>query len=77
MVLTIPFEELNDDIKAYYAAGVIKSIGIDYQYNALMGYVNDVEVEVFNFTKYFRADNRYCSSEIYCAPSQILLEFSC
>ena len=77
MVLTIPFEELNDDIKAYYAAGEIKGIGIDYQYNALLGYANGVEVEVYNFDKFFRTDNRYSSYEIYCGPTQILLEFSC
>ena len=77
MILTIAFEELNNDIKAYYAAGEVKGIGIDYQYNALLGYVNGVEVEVFNFSKYFKTDNRYSSYEIYCAPTQILLEFSC
>lgn len=74
MVLTIPFEEFNEDIKAYYAANEIKGIGIDYQYNALLGYINGVEVEVFSFNRFFRTDNRYNSYEIFCGPTQIMIE---
>ena len=74
MILTIPFEEFNSNIKQAYANGEIVSIGIDYQFNGLFGYIGDKEVEILSFNKYFKADNRYNSYEIYCGPTQILIE---
>ena len=75
MVVTIPFEDFNQDIKQHYADGAIKGIGIDYQYNGIFGYIEDKEVCVYSFDKFFKADNRYCSYEIFCGPTQILIEF--
>lgn len=75
MVLTIPFESLNPAIKEAYANGDISGIGIEYQYNGLYGYIEKEEVCVFDFGRYFKADNRYCSYEIYCGPTQIMIEF--
>jgi len=74
MVLTIPFEDFNSDIKKAYANGEIKSIAIDYQYNGLYGFIGDKEVELYSFNKFFRADNRYNTYEIYCGPTQIMIE---
>lgn len=75
MVITIPFEEFNSDIKKAYANGEIKSISIDYQYNGIFGFIDQKEVEIFSFNRFFKADNRYNHYELYCGPTQIMLEF--
>lgn len=76
MVLTIPFEDFNPQIKQAYSEGRVKGIGMEYQYNGLYGFIDNVEVCVFDFKRYFKIDNRYSSYEIYCGPTQILIEFS-
>lgn len=75
MVLTIPFEDFNPQIKQVYSEGRVKGIGMEYQYNGLYGFIDNEEVCVFDFNKYFKIDNRYSSYEIYCGPSQIMIEF--
>jgi hypothetical protein len=75
MVLTIPFEDFNPQIKQAYSEGRVKGIGMEYQYNGLYGFIDNVEVCVFDFRKFFKIDNRYSSYEIYCGPSQIMIEF--
>ena len=74
MIITVPFEEFNEKVKQGYAAGEVKSISIDYQFNAIMGYVDNVEVEVYSFNRFGRLDNRYSSYELYAGPTQILIE---
>lgn len=75
MIITIPFEDFNSEIKQAYANGEIRAIGMEYQYNGLYGYIGNEEVEVYSFNKFFRADNRFNSYEIYCGPTQIMIEF--
>lgn len=76
MVLTIPFEQFNEDVKPYYAAGEVKSLSIDYQFNAIMGYTtNGVEVEVFSFKRFWKSDNRFHRYEIFAGPTQIMIEY--
>lgn len=75
MTVTIPFEQFNEDIKAYYSAEQINSLSIDYMYNAIMGYINGVEVEIFNFSKICKLDNRYHSYNLYKGPAYITIEF--
>lgn len=75
MIITIPFEEFIPEIKQAYSDNKIKGIGIDFQYNGIYGYIEEKEVCVFDFSRYFKADNRYSSYEIFCGPTQILIEF--
>jgi len=75
MILTIPFEDLNPEVKKAYTEGKVSGIGIEYQYNGLYGFIDKEEVCVFDFKKYFKIDNRYSSYEIYCGPTQIMIEF--
>ena len=74
--IDIPFSSLNDNIKKDYLAGNIKSISIDYQFNGIFGYIEDKEVELFSFDRYFRADNRYNSYELHATNRGILLEIT-
>lgn len=76
MSLTIPFEQFEEKAKAPYLTGALKGIGIDYQYNGIYGYLNKEEVEIFSFIKFFKADNRYSSYEIFCNKKDITIEFS-
>ena len=75
MILTIPFEDFNPNIKQAYSEGKVSGIGMEYQYNGLYGFLDGEEVCVFDFGKYFKIDNRYSSYEIYCGPTQIMIEF--
>ena len=75
MILTIPFEDFKSEIKQAYSEDKIKGMGIDYQYNGIYGYINDKEVCVVDFNKYFRLDNRYSSYEIFCNSNQIIIQF--
>ena len=75
MTITIPFEHLNPDIKWAYTHNLVKGIGIDYQYNGLYGYIGENEVEVFSFNNFFKTDNRKNKYNIYCAPTQIVIEY--
>ena len=75
MIITIPFEHFNPDIKQEYTLGLIKGIGIDYQYNGIFGYIEEKEVEIFSFDKFFKADNRWNSYNIYSPPMWILIEY--
>lgn len=75
MILTIPFEDFNPKIKQPYSEGKVSGIGMEYQYNGLYGYIDNEEVCVYDFGKYFKIDNRYSSYEIYCGPTQIMIEF--
>lgn len=75
MILTIPFEDFNPKIKQAYSEGKVSGIGMEYQYNGLYGYIDNEEVCVYDFKRYFKIDNRYSSYEIYCGPTQIMIEF--
>ena len=76
MTLTIPFEQFNEKAKAPYLTGALKSIGIDYQYNSISGFLNKEEIEIFNFKKVFKLDNRYSTYQIYTNTKSITIEFN-
>jgi len=75
MLLTIPFSSLTKEVKELFVANKLKSFGIDYQPNALMAWNGDKEIEVYNFSRICKLDNRFCSYEIYFGPTEILIEF--
>jgi hypothetical protein len=75
MLITIPFSSLTKEVKELFVANKLKSFGIDYQPNALMAWNGDKEIEVYNFSRICKLDNRFCSYEIYFGPTEILIEF--
>lgn len=75
MLITIPFSSLTKEVKELFVANKLKSFGIDYQPNALMAWNGNKEIEVYNFSKICKLDNRFCSYEIYFGPTEILIEF--
>ena len=76
MLITIPFSSISEKVTELYFANKLKSFGIDYQPNALMAWNGDEEIEVYNFTKVCKLDNRFCSYELYFGPTEILIEFT-
>ena len=75
MLLTIPYHKLSKEIREAYLTNKIKSFSIDYQYNSIMGYIDDEEVEVVNFDKIFKLDNRFSGYDLYFGDNQIVVEF--
>jgi hypothetical protein len=75
MLITIPFSSLTKEVKELFVANKLKSFCIDYQPNALMAWNGDKEIEVYNFSRICKLDNRFCSYEIYFGPTEILIEF--
>jgi len=76
MLLTIPYHQLSKEIREAYLTKKIKSFSIDYQYNSIMGYIDGEEVEVVNFDKIFKLDNRFSGYELYFGENQIVVEFT-
>ena len=75
MTIHIPVSHFNERAKKLYLENKLKGIGIDYQPNALMGWYEDEEIEIFSFKKVFMwMDNRYTSYKIYQNKTEIILE---
>jgi len=65
MTIHIPISDLEPNVKKLYLENKIKSLGIDYQPNAIMGWVDKEEIEVFNFSKVCKMDNRWTGYNLY------------
>ena len=83
MIIKIPVKDLPSEIQELYNQNKLKHFGIDYQYNNLLAGVKQEsihfdkrwkEVEVFNFTKYLKMDNRFNTYEIELTPTEIIIE---
>lgn len=74
MTIHIPISDLEPSVRKLYLEKKIHDIGIDYQPNSLMGWVDRKEIEVFPFGKVCKMDNRWSSYELYCNPTEIVIE---
>jgi len=74
MTIHIPVSSLNLKIRKLYLEGKLKGFGIDYQPNSLMAWYEEEEVEVFNFNKICKLDNRYTSYNLFTNKTEIILE---
>ena len=52
------------------------SLGIDYAPNSVMGWVDGDEIEVFNFSKIFKLDNRWTGYELHRNKTEIVIEIT-
>jgi len=73
MTIHIPISSLDSKVKKLYLEEKLKSFGIDYQPNSLTAWYKE-EIEVFNFNKICKLDNRFTSYEIYLNKTEIILE---
>lgn len=74
MTIHIPLVDLTEQIRKLYLEDKIKGIGIDYALNSIMGWVGNMEVEVFNFGKVYKMDNRWSGYKLYCSPTGIVID---
>ena len=85
MKIKIPVTSLSEEIQELYDQSKLHHFGIDYQYNNITAEIYSPsinlderwkEVEVFNFTKYLKMDNRYNTYNIKLTPTEIIVEIS-
>ena len=76
MTIHIPISDLKPEVKKLYLENKIKSLGIDYQPNAIMGWVGKEEIEVFNFSKVCKMDNRWTGYNLYKNETEIIVEIT-
>jgi hypothetical protein len=85
MVIIIPVTILSLEVQELYKQNKLDHFAIDYQYNNLLAGVKQEtiyfdkrwkEVEVFNFTKYLKMDNRFNTYEIELTPTEIVIEIT-
>ena len=76
MTIHIPISDLKPKIKKLYLENKIESLGIDYQPNAIMGWVDKEEIEVFNFSKVCKMDNRWTGYNLYKNETEIVIEIT-
>jgi SRSO17 transposase len=74
MIVHIHISELKEDIRKLYLEDKVGHLSIDYAYNSIMGWVNNVEVKVFSFDDYFKSDNRYNTYNLYKNKTEIIVE---
>jgi hypothetical protein len=74
MTIHIPVLSLDTKVKQLYLEEKLKGFGIDYQPNSLMAWYEGEEIEIFNFNKICKLDNRFTSYEIYLNKTEIILE---
>lgn len=74
MTIHIPISILDKKVKKLYLEKKLKGFGIDYQPNSLMAWYEGEEVEVFNFNKIFKLDNRFTSYGVYLNKTEIIIE---
>ena len=85
MRIHIPVTSLSKEIQELYKEYKLFHYGIDYQYNNITAEIYSPsinlderwkEVEVFNFTKYLKMDNRYNTYNIKLTPTEIIVEIA-
>ena len=83
MKIHIQVKDLPPEIQELYKENKLHYFGIDYQYNNLTAGIYNgstnfderwKEVEVLNFTKYLKMDNRFNSYKIELTLTEIIIE---
>ena len=74
MTIHISISDLEPKVRELYLENKIKSLGIDYAPNSIMGWVGKEEIEVFNFSKVCKMDNRWVGYKLYQNKTEIIVE---
>lgn len=74
MVLHIHISEMKPEMRKRFLENEIKGLSIDYAFNAVMGFIDDEEVKVVDFSNYFRVDNRGNTYNLYRTLTEIVIE---
>ena len=76
MTIHIPISDLKPKVRELYLENKIQSLGIDYAPNTIMGWVGKEEIEVFNFSKVCKMDNRWTGYNLYKNETEIIIEIT-
>lgn len=74
MVLHIHISEMKPEIRKRFLENEIKGLSIDYAFNAVMGWIDEEEVKVVDFSNYFKVDNRGNTYNLYRTLTEIIIE---
>jgi hypothetical protein len=74
MTIHISISDLEPKVRELYLENKIQSLGIDYAPNSIMGWVGKEEIEVFNFSKVCKMDNRWTGYKLYQNKTEIIVE---
>ena len=74
MVLHIHISEMKPEMRKRFLENEIKGLSIDYAFNAVMGFIDDEEVKVVDFSNYFRVDNKSNTYNLYRTLTEIVIE---
>ena len=73
MTIHIPISDLHPKIAKLYLEHKIQDLGIDYMPNSITGWYSGEEIEVFNFNKVCKLDNRWSGYELYQNSTEIII----
>ena len=74
MVLHIHISEMKPEVRKRFLENEIKGLSIDYAFNAVMGFIDNEEVKVVDFSNYFRVDNKGNYYNLYRTLTEIVIE---
>lgn len=74
MTIHISISDLEPKVRELYLENKIQSLSIDYAPNSIMGWVGREEIEVFNFSKVCKMDNRWTGYKLYQNKTEIIVE---
>jgi hypothetical protein len=85
MTIKIPITTLPLEVQELYRENNLCYFAIDYQYNNILASVKKEsinlderweDIEVFNFTKYLKMDNRFNTYTIELTPTEIIIHIA-
>ena len=74
MTIHIPVNNLEPKIKKLYLENKLIDLGIDYQPNSIIAWYDGEEIEIFNFNKICKLDNRFTSYNLFQNKTEIIIE---
>ena len=75
MEIRIGHWDMDEEVSGLFLRDEFVSISIDYAFNAVMGWYEEKEYTIYDFSPICRLDNRKHSYELYLQNDEIILEF--
>jgi hypothetical protein len=75
MTVEISYHDMEESIAEMFTSNEFVSISIDYMFNAVMGWKDGKEYNIYDFTPICRLDNRKSSYELEWDCDKIVIDF--
>ena len=75
MEIRIGHWNMDEEVSDLFLRDEFVSISIDYAFNAVMGWHDEKEYTIYDFTPILQLDNRKSTYELYIQNDEIILEF--